>query len=353
MPTKRDLGSIINEIDTEQMKRPASESGLAVTDVKKPHTGVGRVMQAIAGKTDLERKLSEVQESLDTANSKLSQFENSELVQLLDAKSIRRGRWANRHLSNFDGPSWKEFKAEIENSGGNVEPIKVRRVRFENGPVFTEDGIRIEFEPIFGQRRHQACLELGIPVRAVVAEHMDDKTLFAEMDRENRLRENLSAWEQGVSYNQALKDGLFTSIRSLATELGVNLSLASRYCKLAQLPEVVINAFPSPLTIQVRWAKPLADAMQNDPEGTLERAKELVVLKGTLSAAEVLSKLVNEKKPTAEQLTNNEIQTNGKLAASFKTLPKGKFAVEFEAGVVKPEQHEALAKLIRDFLGNS
>lgn len=350
MATKKDIGNLIDGIDPEQMKR---SDGRTDGDIRQPHTGVGRVLRGIGDKSELERKLNETQDSLNTANEKLARFEGAEIVQELDPKSIRRGRWANRHQSNFQGPAWQEFKDEISHSGGNIEPIKVRRLTGVATPEFSEDGVQIEFEPVFGQRRHQACLELGIPVRAVVSEKMDDKTLFAEMDRENRQRENLSAWEQGVSYNQALKDGLYPSMRNLSEDLGVNLSLVSRYIKLAQLPDVVINAFPSPLTLQVRWSKQLADSMQNDPEGTLERARTLVPLKGTLTPTEVLGRLVSAQGAASETTKSIEIQAGGRVAASLKVLPKGKLSLEFETGAVKPEQHDALVKLIAKFLGDS
>ena len=312
------------------------------------------MMGAISGNAELERKLSEAQRSLDTANEKLSTFDGAELVQLLDPRSIRRSRWANRDLSNFNGQAWSDFKDEISSSGGNVEAIKVRRVTHEGEPEYSEDGsVLIEFEPVFGQRRHRACLELGIKVRAVVVDSMNDRDLFAEMDRENRQRENLSAWEQGKSYNQALQAGLYSSLRNLSAELGVNLSQASRYCNLAKLPNDVIEAFPSPLVIQVRWSKPLSDSMQSDPEGTLERAKALHSIKGTIAAGEVLARILKSKPANEEKSKDIEIKSHGKTAAHMKVLPKGKLMVEFEAGAVKPEQREELAQLIAKFLGKS
>ena len=42
------------------------------------------------------------------------------------------------------------------------------------------------------------------------------------MDRENREREDLSPYEQGTMYQQALDAGLFPSQRRLAEQLGVN-----------------------------------------------------------------------------------------------------------------------------------
>lgn len=354
-PKKR-LGSLVASIDPDARKKQQDDNAESPSRQRpeRRHTGVGMVLGAIAGSADLERQLSETQSSLTKAQEKLADFEGAELVQLLDPRAVRRSHWANRDLSNFQGQTWSDFKDEISSSGGNIEAIKVRRIPSNQAPEFSEDGtVRIEYESAFGQRRHRACLELGIPLRAVVVDTMDDKTLFAEMDRENRQRESLSPWEQGKSYNQALQEGLYPSLRKLAADLGVNLSLASRYCSLAQLPLDVINAFPTPMTLQVRWAKPLADAMQSDPGGTIQRAKALHSLKGTISATEVLARILKEKAAEPEAPKSIEIEAKGKPAASLKVLPKGKVAVEFEPGLVKPEQHEELAKLITKFLENS
>ncbi|RWA45688.1 hypothetical protein AU476_01245 [Cupriavidus sp. UYMSc13B] len=88
---------------------------------------MGMVMGAIAGNSDLERKLSDTQQHLDEANHRLSEYEGAELVRKLEPATIRRSRWANRDELNFVGPEWEAFKAEIHSAGGNVEPIKVRR----------------------------------------------------------------------------------------------------------------------------------------------------------------------------------------------------------------------------------
>lgn len=351
------LGDKVGEIDMSAFQKRSAETTSSTSDGKpqhelRRHTGVGLVMGAIADKGELERKLADSQQHLDEAKHRLAEYEGAELVRRLDPATIRRSRWANRDELNFVGDEWDAFKAEINSAGGNVEPIKVRRVFYGKTPSAQAAGPGHEvFEIVYGHRRHQACLELGFPVSAMVVESMEDRALFAEMDRENRARQNLSAWEQGRMYNHALHEGLFSSIRRLAEELGVNLSNAARSCKLAQLPEDVVQAFPSPLVIQVRWAKPLADALQSDPEGVLERARALHSKRGKLTPAQVIEQLLN-------QASNNErpaiaIHANGQKAASLKMGARGRAVVEFEAGALAPAQHDALVKLIADFLSAS
>lgn len=348
-PSKRtSIGEKTAEIDMSEFEQRSSKTHSAQSDGKPPkerqRTGVAMVMGAIAGNSELERRLSDIQNHLDAANERLAVYDGAELVQKLNPASIRRSRWANRDELNFRGPTWDAFKNEISSAGGNVEPIKVRRV-FEDKTSSTSAS---DYEIVFGHRRHQACLELGLTVAAVVVESMGDQELFAEMDRENRERQNLSAWEQGRMYNHALREGLFPSIRRLSEDLGVNLSNASRSCKLAQLPEDVVLAFSSPMVIQVRWAKPLSDALQSDPDGMLERARALHAKRDKLTPNEIMEHLLaqdqsNPKPPIA-------ILAKGKQAASLKIGPKGNAVVEFEAWALESAKHEALVQLIADFL---
>lgn len=352
MSTKRrNIGEQVAAIDMSAFENRKKASGAGAESPEqssRPHTGVGMVMSAISEKGSLERQLSDTKHELDQAQQKLAQFQDAELVLGIDPTTIRPSRWANRDPSNFVGPVWEAFKEEIRHAGGNVEPIKVRRVVYGKPPQDTPE-VKHTYEIVFGHRRHQACMELGLPVKALVAESMEDKALFAEMDRENRVRQNLSAWEQGRMYTQALQAGLFSSLRQLSLELGLNHSNTSRSCKLAQLPDEIIEAFPSPLVVQVRWAKELHDAHQNDPTGILERARQLKSNNGSLTPAEILARLVGRGRveDVGGAIT---ITVRGRPAAHLKIGAKGKASIEFEAGVLEPNRYTALAKLVEGFL---
>jgi ParB family chromosome partitioning protein len=99
--------------------------------------------------------------------------------------------------------------------------------------------------------------------------------MFVEMERENRSRKDLSAWEQGMMYARALDQGLYPSNRQLAGAIGRDLGDVGKALSLARLPAAVVQAFRSPLDLQYRWAKPLADAQQRDPDGLVARARAL------------------------------------------------------------------------------
>ena len=265
----------------------------------------------------------------------------------LEPAVIKPSKWANRHEASFLTTEFQELKAEIAAAGGNVQPIKVRPVPVMNGSTPPNES----YELIFGHRRHRACAELGIPVLATI-EEASDLGLFEQMERENRGRKNLSAWEQGTMYRRALDDGLYSSLRRLSDGLGVDISLVSKSVSLARLPETVVAAFRSPLDIQFRWAAPLAEAMQQDPDGTLARAQAIAESRGNLSAASILSKLIQPPgpariRPAAEPLT---ISKAGKVVAKLTADGKGRAIVRFEAGGLPESKRKALAKVIEDFL---
>lgn len=262
----------------------------------KSFTGAGIFMSAITGKDEVSKELADVQRKLDVATKLAEKFDGADLVMALETRLVRRSQWANRNPAEFLSPEFQALRKEIGNAGGNTQPIKVRRVE---GVV---DGQSELFEIVFGHRRFQACVEEGLKVNAVIVDHMTDRELFEAMERENRGRKNLSAWEQGMMYQDALKKELYSSARKLEEALNLNHSDCTRALQLAKLPKTVINAFATPLDLQVRWAKHLTDAMQKDPDIVLSRATTLSKMNPRPSASDVFKELVEggmfDAKPT-------------------------------------------------------
>jgi ParB family chromosome partitioning protein len=255
--------------------------------------------------------------------SELETFQGSELTKKLDPKSIRASHWVNRIEASFLSKEFESLKSEIESSGGNVQPIKVR-------PIAKPSESSGEYEIVFGHRRHRACLDLGLDVLALI-EELTDADLFAQMDRENRQRENLRPYEQGIMYAKALDEGLFPSMRKMADALGVDQANISRAVALARLPQKVICAFSSPLDIQFNWAALLTNALQKNPDLVLSRAEELSKTEPRLAAAKILERLTVSE--TMKNTSNKEIEVTGKSGGKATILfnPKKKvFSIAIE-----------------------
>lgn len=284
----------------------------------------------------------------EALKERVKSLEGESPLQKLYPATVKASKWANRHEASFLTPEFWELKAEIAAAGGNVQPIKVRPVQVLNGSTPVTDST---YELIFGHRRHRACLDLGIPVLSAI-EEASDVSLFEQMERENRGRKNLSAWEQGTMYRKALDDGLYSSLRRLAEGLGVDVSLVSKSVSLARLPEPLVAAFQSPLDIQFRWAAPLAEAMQKDPDGTLERARSLAGARGDLNAAGVFAKVIGlpDRASNGSTPATLTISKAGKMAGKLSADNKGRAVIRFEGNAFPDSKRKALVKLIEDFL---
>ncbi|WP_083441019.1 ParB/RepB/Spo0J family partition protein [Aquincola tertiaricarbonis] len=295
----------------------------------------------------------------ESLREELARYEGALPVRKLDPRLVRSSVWANRHAASFEGPDFAALKEEIAAANGNVQPIKVRPVSAGAAAAGGEEGVgrsnppgSIEpvYEIVFGHRRHRACLELGIPVLAMV-EQVNEQDLFVAMERENRSRKDLSAWEQGMMYARALDAGLYASNRQLAAAIGRDLGDVGKALSLARLPKAVVDAFSSPLDLQFRWAKLLNDAQQKDPDGLMARAKALAARAEPLSAKQVLERLLDLDEPArAVRGSEHVIQNERERVAIVTSDEQGRTVVRFDRQLTEP-QRAALAEAIRTFLG--
>jgi ParB family chromosome partitioning protein len=302
----------------------------APAPVDRPRTAVGAISASIAMGRGVEAENRDLR-------AKLERFADATVVEFLDPLRIRPSRFANRHELSFAGTEFEGLKAEIQTAGRNVQPIKVRRVG-QGG-----DG-RDEYEIAFGHRRHRACLELGLPVAAIV-EELTDAQLFTEMERENRERQDLSPWEQGVMYKRALDEGLFPSLRGLASAVGAQVGNVSTAIQLASLPAEVVDAFPSPLNLQYRWGTVLKTAIDRNADEVLAQARDLATLNPKLPAKEVLARLTGVG-ASSQREAPMQFTSKGKVVGFWDKDAKGNVSVQIKAGALAP----AKEKRLREFL---
>lgn len=292
----------------------------------------------------------------ESLREELARYEGALPVRSLDPRLVRPSAWANRHAASFEGPDFAALKDEIAAANGNVQPIKVRPLQSAPGAAEgvgrsnPTDGVFPLYEIVFGHRRHRACLELGIPVLAMVAP-VNEQELFVAMERENRARKDLSAWEQGMMYARALDAGLYASNRQLAAAIGRDLGDVGKALSLARLPKAVVDAFSSPLDLQFRWAKLLNDAQQKDPDGLMARAKALAARTEALTAKQVLERLLDmDDRPVSESSVEHVIQNERERLAVIGTDEQGRTVVRFARALSEP-QRQALATTLREFFG--
>ncbi|MDH6590672.1 ParB family chromosome partitioning protein, partial [Variovorax sp. TBS-050B] len=295
-----------------------------------PRTGPGQML-AFRG------QMQAVEGELATLRERLRQYDGSTPTRKLDPKTIRVSRWANRHPAAFENADFAGLKADIEQAGGNVQPILVRALPDEPD----------RYELVFGHRRHRACLELGIPVLAAIwVDELGDAELFAAMDRENRERADLSPYEQGVMYQRALEEQLFPTQRQMAEKLGVSHTWVRKALIVAQLPSAVVECFRSPLEIQYRHAEQLNAALDKDRRSVLKRAEKVRGQK--LLPAVVVARLLGTEPGAKPQKI--AIQSEGRTLGSCVRATDGTVTLTLLPSVAGEPPSDALMKSLAQAL---
>lgn len=339
LPSVRAVAST-SEFASRPDQKPDSENSVssdARINAASPKTGPGSMLTFMAEQSEVHKEVIQLRESVRS-------FEGADITRLIDPAKILPSKWANRDKSHFETVAFARLRDEIAKAGGNVQPIKVR-------PLPGSPGGAAQWEIIFGHRRHRACLELGLPVLSMIQQDMGDADLFVQMERENREREDLSAWEQGVMYQRALELGLFPSAKQMAAAIDRDVGNISRALALAKLPEDVVRAFGSPLNLQFRWASPLRDAHQRDPERLLEMSRELTMREVRLAPAAVFAMLTEapDAAPKAQKKDVEWKDASGQLVARLAFDRKGRGLLSFESPM-DLAQREKLLKLLDDLL---
>lgn len=355
----RDKASKINFAALPSLAPAEAAPPARDVDARSPKTAPGLMMaQAGDQRSELLRRHDELQtqvQQLSAAAAKARELEEelkgwdgAKAARLLDPASIAPSRWANRAAPSYEEAEFEALKQEILAAGGNVQPVKVR-------PIAPGADGQPRYELVYGHRRHRACLDLGIPVLALI-DSISDRDLFVEMDRENRSRKDLSPWEQGRMYRRALDEGLFPSNRKLAEAVGADLSNVGKALALAELPEAVVGAFASPLELQYRFAPVLRAAIEADGKGVLQRAAVLAGLSPRLPAREVVRRLTQPDGqgggtvPPPEELP---VLHRGRPVGRLVRLPNGEVTVSLKAGAVSPERLDRLREALESFLAGN
>lgn len=319
-----DTTQLIEEKMAERALQPGSEETPAPAPAR---TSPGRLMQTSTQIVDLQAELAQLRE-------KLNKWDGSMPTSYLDPKEISRSRLANRHAKAFTTADFERLKESIQASGGNVQPILVAE-KEEGG-----------YELVFGHRRHQACLELGLKVLALIW----DKPLGAEahflaMERENRERTDLSAFETGMMYLSALdeKEGFYRSERQLAEATGVSRRWIQKTLRVARLPPAILEAFESPLDIKPAHAEAVQAALDENPKAVLKRAEKLRQRETKLRVNAVVAALLGTE---AEASGPRKMHSATGSFGTWRRDSLGRTIFTLDSGLVDDAKAEVVAAAI-------
>lgn len=254
---------------------------------------------------------------------------------VIDPARVRRSKFANRVETAFLDQDFALLRTSIEHKSGNTSPIVVRPIA---------DDPKFDYEIASGHRRHQACLETGQPLHAIIKD-MTDEELVTEMFFENHRREDPSAFEMAFFFKRLLASGIYSSLRKLAEAVDMDHAEMVRMLNITEIPADVLDAFTDKREIRVYWAPKILGAIKQNAKAVRVRAAELAGK--NLPAKRVFDAIVDRPKT----VDTYNLSIDGKIYAK-KRLVDGKPAIVFTS-LVTQEQIEMLTKVIESHLRKS
>lgn len=93
-----------------------------------------------------------------------------------------------------------------------------------------------------GHYRWKGAKAAGLPTLAlVVRDDLSDRELHRLSDKENRERDDQSAYDDAISWQKALADKIYASESDLSEALGVSLSTVNKAISILKLPENILE----------------------------------------------------------------------------------------------------------------
>ena len=233
-----------------------------------------------------------LKELLDDNYVNIDDIKDGEVVLKIELDKIKPNPYQPRKI--FDEEKIDELAASISENGV-FQPIIVKQ--FDDKYII-----------VSGERRYRACQKLKIATIPAIVRAYDESKVAEIALIENLQRENLTAMEEAVAYQNIMHElGLTQS--ELAKKIGKSRSYITNVVGLLSLPEEVANLV-SEGKITSGHARPLSKL--KDEKRIIEIANEIVSKNLNVRDVEEITK--NEKKTKTIKVSSNKfVRTQNKL----------------------------------------
>ena len=208
---------------------------------------------------------------------------------LVDTSDFRPWKFHNRDNIWMNVDKCQDLISSIRKNGQKV-PIFARKI--ENNPEGKN------WEIIAGRRRWFACNYLGIKIR-VKATDANDRECAILMNLENKDRNDISEFEDAISYKHQLEGALFDSQDEMAIALELKKSKLSKMLSSAKIIEYkeIMQLFPDITQLKINPIYALVLLLEKGEINTsaiIQKAKELSVLISSRKSPLKTNVIVNE-----------------------------------------------------------
>lgn len=148
-------------------------------------------------------------------------------------------------------------------------------------------------------------------------------------------------------YKDALDAKIFPSQQQMAMALNVSRSALGTAILLASLPDEIVNAFPSPLDLQFRWAAAINKALHKDGASVVTTANKICEMSPRPSSREVFNALVGSASGLRfASPVSEDIKIGSRLVGTFSRDAKGAVKLRLNAGVLTADGEQEFKALL-------
>lgn len=161
-------------------------------------------------------------------------------MNIISIKPEQCRRWHFADRSAFEFGDIHKLGLDIKNNG-QVEPVIIREI--END--------QFKYEVIAGSRRHKACLEMGLPLKAIVKNVSDHEAFFMQL-RENE-KQPISDYSRGIHFNSLVENNKAT-VAELAQLMQCSKEKIYHLLSFANVPSQIWDAVTNMSKVSCRSA---------------------------------------------------------------------------------------------------
>ncbi|WP_200389024.1 ParB/RepB/Spo0J family partition protein [Thiocapsa imhoffii] len=296
----------------------------------------------------------------------------------VDPARCRLWEHHNRAYELLNAERCADLIAGFRTLGRQERPAIVRSLKGD--ARFDADGNEYDFEILSGARRHWTVSWLrahdeanaaGEPYLLLiqVRDELDTAAAFELSDAENRGQRDISDYERSREYRWALKSLYDGNISRMAEAIQIDRSNLSRILALFDMPNEIVQAYPSILDIRTWHWRQLVPYFSSEAPGEQEASRRILACGRALAKAraehaqhlpttgaetlEALLEAARDKQRVSKRgvvVATINAQATGKLAVRIKRTTRGiTLEIPRSSGATKPELHAALQQVIDDY----
>jgi ParB family chromosome partitioning protein len=244
------------------------------------------------------------------------EFSEQELI-YVDPEECEPWKYANRREAELG-----DIDELIDSIKANkqLQPALIRNHSDPHG--------KIKYEVIFGNRRHIACLRLGIPFLVIRKDISNVQDAIASQDAENKLRNDVSNYSNAILYKKLLSDNIFKTEKELAEKLRIAPATLSELMAYSKIPEDIVNQIPDIHHLSKQLAVKIVQLLNKSKDNHIKMLKIANQIGKTITSQSKLERYFEQGQNPSKKIATfgaakSYVSSNGKKLFTFKSDYRG------------------------------